>query len=289
MTSGNAEPDKGSPPARYAVMGNPVEHSQSPRIHRLFAQQTGVNLSYERILVPLEGFVETVRKFREAGGRGANVTVPFKQQAYVLADQCSQRAEQAGAANTLRFDPVIGIEGDNTDGAGLMHDLQDNLDAPLNGARVLLLGAGGAARGVLGPLLERGPREVVVANRTAAKARDLAKRFGVLGPVWGCGYDELSSMPFDLVINATSAGLSGTRPPLSAAVVQRDTFCYDMVYGEGARAFLSWARDAGAGRVADGLGMLVEQAACSFEFWHGRRPLTKEVIETLRAELPLAV
>lgn len=288
MTSDNTDRLDG-PPECYAVMGNPVEHSQSPRIHRLFAEQTGENLSYERICVPLEGFADAVREFREAGGRGVNVTVPFKQQAYVLADQCSQRAEQAGAANTLRFDPAIGIEGDNTDGAGLMCDLQDNLAAPVKGARVLLLGAGGAVRGVLGPLLESGPREVVVVNRTAAKARDLAKRFEVLGPVWGCGYAELPPAPFDLVINGTSAGLAGTRAPLSAAVVQRNTFCYDMVYGEGARPFLSWAREAGAGRVADGLGMLVEQAASAFEFWRRRRPLTKEVIETLRAELPLAV
>lgn len=260
---------------RYAVFGNPIGHSKSPRIHAEFARQTGQDLSYEAILAPVDDFAGALRAFRAAGGLGANVTVPFKEQAYALAERLSARAEAAGAVNTLSFS-AMGIEGDNTDGIGLVHDLSGNLGFDLAGKRILLLGAGGAARGVVLPLLEQRPAALRIANRTAAKALELAARFGCQGG----GFDDLAGDSFDLVVNATSASLAGDAPPLSAGVYAPGALAYDMMYGRDT-PFMQAARQAGA-RVADGLGMLVEQAAEAFFIWRGVRPATAPVIARLR-------
>lgn len=259
---------------RYAVFGNPIAHSKSPQIHAAFARQTGEDIVYDAILAPLDAFAERLAAFRAAGGRGANVTVPFKEQAFALCDVRTPRAERAGAVNTLRFD-VAGVFGDNTDGAGLIADLTRNLGRTLNGSRVLLLGAGGAARGVVGPLVERAPARLVIANRSEGRARMLAEAFGV---EWS-GFAGLDA-PFDLVINATAASLAGEMPPLSAAVLAPGALAYDMMYGRDT-PFLAWARAHGAS-TADGLGMLVEQAAEAFYVWRGVRPETRPVIEALR-------
>ena len=264
-------------PDRYAVIGNPVAHSKSPQIHAAFAQQTGEDIAYGRIEAPLEGFEAAVAAFRSGGGRGLNVTLPFKEQAFRIAAGVSPRARAAEAVNTLRF-TASGIEGDNTDGVGLVRDLQDNLGVPLAGLRLLIAGAGGAAQGVLLPLREAGVVSIVVANRTAARARALAARFA---DVRGCGYSELAGESFDLVVNATSAGLAGEAPPLPKGLLVAGGLGYDMVYGRDT-PFLAWARAAGA-RTADGLGMLVEQAAESFFIWRGVRPDTAPVLRALRA------
>lgn len=271
---------------RYAVIGNPVAQSRSPRIHAAFARATGQDLAYEAILAPLDGFAAAVAAFRAAGGRGLNVTVPFKLEAYRLADECAPRAHDAGAVNTLSFEGGRAL-GDNTDGVGLVRDLEANLGVGLAGARVLLMGAGGAARGVLFPLLARGPAALTIANRTVAKADELAllaKRRGL--PCAASGYPALAGQVFDLVVNATSASLGGEAPPLPAGVFASGSLAYDMVYGKGVTPFLAAAREAGAARIADGLGMLVEQAAESFLIWRGVRPATAPVIRLLAAELP---
>jgi shikimate dehydrogenase len=272
---------------RYAVFGNPIAHSKSPRIHALFAHQTGQDLSYEARLAPLEDFPGAVTAFQASGGRGANVTVPFKEQAYALTHRLTPRAEAAGAVNTLAFE-TDGILGDNTDGAGLVRDLTANLGLNLSDARILLMGAGGAARGVILPLLERRPGELVIANRTASKAEELAAhfrdgfpgfRFATSG-LRGGSYQALHGRQFDLVINATSASLGGELPPLPDALFAPDALAYDMMYGRDT-PFLAFARQRGA-RPADGLGMLVEQAAEAFTLWRGIRPDTAPVIAALR-------
>ena len=262
---------------RYAVFGHPIAHSKSPQIHAAFARQTGQDMRYEAILAPLDGFDASVAAFIAAGGRGANVTVPFKEEAYRLADTLSPRAQRAGAVNTLVFADGR-IEGDNTDGAGLVADLVDNLHRPLAGQRVLLLGAGGAARGVIEPILGKAPATLVIANRTVARAQELAALFG--GKIVACGFGAVEGT-FDLVINATSASLSGELPPLPAHVFTHDTLAYDMMYGRDT-PFLAMARGLGAA-TADGLGMLVEQAAEAFFRWRGVRPDTAPVIASLRA------
>ena len=261
---------------RYAVFGHPIAHSKSPQIHTAFARQTGQDMRYEAILAPLDGFAASVAQFIAAGGRGANVTVPFKEEAFKLASRLSPRAQRAGAVNTLVFD-ADGILGDNTDGAGLVADLTRNLRCALAGQRVLLLGAGGAARGVIGPLLDQRPTALVVANRTVRRAEELAELFG--RGVRACGLDALDT-PFDLVVNATAASLAGDLPPLSPRVFTADTLAYDMMYGRDT-PFLGFARTHGA-RTADGLGMLVEQAAEAFHLWRGVRPDTAPVIANLR-------
>jgi shikimate dehydrogenase len=261
---------------RYAVFGNPVAHSRSPHIHALFAVQTGQDMTYEARLAPLDGFAEAVREFAATGGRGANVTVPFKEEAFRLATGLSPRAQAAGAVNTLSFADGR-IIGDNTDGAGLVRDLAGNLGLELRGRRILLLGAGGAARGVILPLLEASPSLLALANRTADKARQLAATFA---GVSGCGLDELAGRSFDLVINATSAGLSGEELALPAKVFAPDCLAYEMVYGR-TTPFMALASASGA-RVADGLGMLVEQAAEAFFIWRGIRPDTRPVLAELR-------
>ena len=275
-----------SPPVtsdRYAVFGNPIAHSKSPRIHALFAAQTGQDLHYEAILAPLDGFAASLADFQAHGGRGANVTVPFKQEAWALADARSPRAQRAGAVNTLVLQADGTRFGDTTDGVGLVRDLCGNHGVSLTGRRVLLVGAGGAARGVLEPLLAERPRELLIANRTAATARTLAEMYADLGLVRGSGFDELAGRQFDVIINATAAGLQGETPALPDAVFAAGSCAYDMMYGDAPTAFIRWARQHGAGRAFDGLGMLVEQAAESFYLWRGVRPDTAAVIEQLRA------
>src|SRR5512143_1249583 len=262
---------------RYAVFGHPIAHSKSPQIHATFARQTGQDMSYEAILAPLDGFADSVAQFIAAGGRGANVTVPFKEEAFNLASRLSPRAERAGAVNTLSFESGA-ILGDNTDGTGLVADLTRNLKRTLAGKRILLLGAGGAARGVIEPLLEQQPAALVIANRTVGRAQELAELFG--RGVTASGFDSTGA-GFDIVINATAASLAGELPPLSPAVFTRDTLAYDMMYGRDT-PFLSFARNHGAA-TADGLGMLVEQAAEAFYVWRGVRPDTAPVIAGLRA------
>lgn len=265
----------------YAVMGNPIAHSQSPRIHSLFAEQTGQDLDYRAILVERGGFPQAVRRFRDEGGKGLNVTVPFKQEAWELADERSVEAERAGAVNTLAFREDGGIYGHNTDGIGLLRDLTVNLGLELAHRRILVLGAGGAVRGVLEPLLAGGPERLTIANRTVERATDLAGAFADLGPIEGCGFESLAGKAFDLVINGTAASLEGEVPPLPESAMVPDTVCYDMMYAAEPTAFMRWAeRHGGHGR--DGLGMLVEQAAESFLLWRGVRPETAAVIRTLR-------
>ena len=267
---------------RYGVFGHPVAHSKSPAIHAAFAAQCGHDLSYEAILAPLDGFADSLCAFVAAGGRGANVTVPFKEEACRLATRLTPRAAQAGAVNTLAFDSS-GMLGDNTDGAGLLRDLSNNLGCRITGQRLLLLGAGGAARGVVGPLLEARPAALVIANRTAARAADLAERFAGRGPLRACGYPDLVGESFDLVINATSASLGGEMPCLPERVFASGSLAYDMMYGRGETPFLLLARAQGAARLADGLGMLVEQAAEAFRFWRGVLPDSAPVLAMLRA------
>lgn len=267
---------------RYAVMGNPIGHSKSPLIHAQFAAQTGQELVYEAILVELGDFPAAVARFHAAGGRGLNVTVPFKQEAFALAETHSARAERAGAVNTLRWEADGSLYGDNTDGVGLVRDLELNHDVQLAGCRVLLLGAGGAVRGVLEPLLAKGPAELVIANRTVAKADELATAFADLGPVHASSFAALAGRPFDVVINGTAASLQGDMPPLPAGVLAPGAACYDMMYGKEPTPFMRWAVESGAGMVLDGLGMLVEQAAESFYLWRGVRPATAPVITALR-------
>ncbi len=269
---------------RYAVIGNPIAHSKSPWIHTAFARQTGQALRYEALLGPLDGFAASVHAFRTAGGRGMNVTVPFKLEAYALADRRTPRAEAAGAVNTLAFDPA-GILGDNTDGAGLVRDLSANLGCAPAGRRILLLGAGGATRGALLPLLDSRPAALIIANRTVSKARALAGLFAVHAAgvaLDACGFDELAGERFDLVINATAASLAGELPPLPPGLYAEGALAYDMMYGRGDTPFMRAARADGAVRVADGLGMLVEQAAESFTLWRGLRPDSAPVLAALR-------
>lgn len=265
----------------YAVIGNPVAQSKSPRIHAEFARQLGQDLRYEAILAPRDGFAMAVAEFRAAGGRGLNVTVPFKLEAFALATARTERAEQAGAVNTLKFDSDTAL-GDNTDGAGLVGDIQVRLRCAIEGKRVLLMGAGGAARGVMLPLLRERPASVTIANRTVDKALTLQRRFAPFGPVEGGDYRRLDGRQFDVVINATSASLSGALPPLPSGVFAPGSLAYDMVYGNEPTRFLVHAREQGAARVADGLGMLLAQAAESFWVWRGLRPDTASLLERLR-------
>jgi shikimate dehydrogenase len=267
---------------RYAVMGNPVAHSKSPRIHTLFAKQADQHLSYDAILVEPGKFQQAVADFLSQGGKGLNVTVPFKQDAWTLASTRSARAERAGAVNTLVLDKSGKHFGDNTDGAGLVRDLSVNHGAELTGKRLLLVGAGGAARGVIEPLLAEKPSLLVIANRTAGKAVELARLFCELGHTEGCGLDDVAGQDFDLIINATAASLSATVPALPTSVITADCWCYDMMYGDEPTAFMHWARQLGALHCMDGLGMLVEQAAESFYLWRNVRPETRTVIRALR-------
>jgi shikimate dehydrogenase len=267
---------------RYAVMGNPIAHSKSPRIHTLFAAQFGQAIDYRAILVEPGRFAQAVADFMAEGGKGLNITVPFKEEAWTLAATRSPRAQRAGAVNTLVLDPAGAHYGDNTDGVGLVRDLKGNQGCVLANQAVLLLGAGGAARGMLGPLLEEQPARLVIANRTPARAVELARAYRDLGLVEGSSLSDLAGRSFDVVINATAAGLSGQVPDLPAGVVQTHSWCYDLMYADEPTAFVRWARATGAARAIDGLGMLVEQAAEAFFLWRRLRPATGPVIEALR-------
>lgn len=272
------------------MIGNPVEHSRSPFIHARFAAQTGEPLEYGRVLAPLDRFAETVREFADRGGRGCNVTVPFKFEAPRLAARCTARAQLAQAANVLRFDAADagGWLADNTDGIGLVRDIERHAGWPIAGRRVLLAGAGGAAAGVLGPLLQARPRELLVVNRTHERAPALVARHAALARELGVALDAAPQPPrgarFDLLINATSSSLHGAASPVPASVIGRDSLAVDLMYGPAARAFLDWARAHGA-QARDGLGMLVEQAAEAFFVWRGVWPDTAPVLAELRAEV----
>ena len=267
---------------RYAVIGNPIAHSRSPLIHAAFARQTGQDIAYGRILGSREDFAGDVQRFVAEGGKGLNVTVPFKEEAFALADTRSERAQAAGAVNTLLVLDGGQLRGDNTDGVGLVRDLCCNHRFMLAGARVLLLGAGGASRGVLRPLLAERPAALVIGNRTAEKAVELAATAAGLGPVEGCGLPALAGRRFDLVINGTAAGLKGELPAIPDDCLAAGGWVYDMLYGAEPTAFVRWGLARGAARALDGLGMLVEQAAESFFLWRGASPDTAPVIEALR-------
>jgi shikimate dehydrogenase len=266
---------------RYAVIGNPVSHSLSPAIHAHFARQLGEPLEYAALLAPLEGFAATAWQFFDGGGRGANVTLPFKLDAFRFAARASPRAQLAGAANFLAMDGE-GIRADNTDGIGLIADLRDNLAVRLRGCRILILGAGGAARGVIAPLLEAKPARLVIANRTAERARELAQRFAGTGRLEAVALAAIPEEDFDLVLNATSTSTRAEPLALPSHALQAGALAYDMAYGPGAAAFLSLARAQGM-KGCDGLGMLVEQAAESFTLWRGKRPATAEILAELRS------
>ncbi len=273
---------------KYAVFGNPIKHSKSPLIHAAFAQQCAQQLQYRAVLVQLDGFEQAARRFFEQGGAGLNVTVPFKQEAFAFSDRLSERARRAGAVNTLTMCPDGQVEGDNTDGIGLVRDMVANLGWAVQGLRVLILGAGGAARGVLEPLLREKPRELLVVNRTPGKAQQLVTEFADLGPIEGGAYSLLGNRSFDLVINATSASLGGKMPELPGSILTERSCCYDLVYSAQPTPFMRWAAHHAAWAVADGLGMLVEQAAQSFYIWRHLRPETGPVIRQIRETLAAA-
>lgn len=266
---------------RYCVIGHPVAHSKSPDIHAMYAAQTGQSLVYECCLAPLDGFADTVRALVAQGYKGANVTVPFKRDAAAIATRLTERARAAGAVNTLSFTDGA-IVGDNTDGAGLVNDITRNAGVAIAGKRVLLLGAGGAARGAILPLLEQGPLELVIANRTRATADALVAQFGA-PRLRACGFGDIRQ-PFDIVINATSASLAGDLPPIPAETFSQETLALDMMYGKQPTVFMQFAGSHGA-QVRDGLGMLVEQAAEAFMVWRGVRPETPAVLGQLRTSL----
>jgi shikimate dehydrogenase len=267
---------------KYAVIGHPVAHSRSPQIHEAFALATGQRLTYERLLAPLDGFRATVEAFARSGGKGLNVTVPFKLQAFALAAAHSPRAKLSGAVNTLKR-TGDGWFGDNTDGPGLVRDITHNLGVAMAGRDILVLGAGGASRGIMSSVLAERPRSLTISNRTFAKAVVIAELFAPHGLIAAVPPEALAGSSFDIVINATSAGLSDKAPPpWSPSIVASGAFAYDMIYGDAPTAFLSWAQAQGAARTADGLGMLIEQAAESFFIWRGVRPGTAPIFEMLR-------
>jgi shikimate dehydrogenase len=271
----DAEPDQ------YGVIGHPVTHSWSPFIHGLFARQTGHAITYRIFDVPPEQFRVRVLEFFGRGGRGLNVTLPHKLAAAELANELTDRAERALAVNTLAMQSDNRLLGDNTDGSGLIRDLRENLGVTIADRRVLLIGAGGAARGVLAPLLELDPATLIIANRTPDRARKLAAEFADLGAIYGQSFGELTPPSFDIVINATSASLSGEVPDITAGVIGPETVCYDMAYGRTSTAFVRWAIERGCARAVQGWGMLVEQAAESFLLWRGLRPQTRDILQAI--------
>jgi shikimate dehydrogenase len=273
---------------KYAVFGNPIKHSKSPLIHGIFAEQCAQHMQYRAVRVELDGFALAAQRFFDSGGAGLNITVPFKQDAFKFAHRLSDRAMRAGAVNTLSRAQDGAIEGDNTDGIGLVRDMIANLGWAVQGLRVLVLGAGGAARGVLEPLLRERPRELLVVNRTAAKAGQLATEFSDIAELQGGAYDLIAERQFDLIINATSAGLTGEMPELPSSLLTERSCCYDMVYGAQPTPFVRWSAHHAAWAVVDGLGMLVEQAAQSFYIWRGVRPETRPVINQLREAMEAA-
>jgi shikimate dehydrogenase len=269
-------------PDRYGVMGYPVSHSRSPVIHRLFALQTDQNIEYELLQVSPDKLEAAVRQFQRAGGKGLNITVPHKSEVVKLCDQLSERAATAGAVNTLSFREGE-IRGDNTDGIGLLRDLTLNHGLAIENMNILILGAGGATRGIVGPLLEMQPASLCIANRTLGKAKALAEHFRRFGSVSACPFSRIpDSNRYDLIINATSAGFKGETPPYPSGAVSPDTFCYDLSYGQNPSPFSLWAREQGAGQSVMGWGMLVEQAAESFFIWRGVRPDTAPILKQLK-------
>ena len=274
-------PESTSTIDRYAVMGYPVAHSRSPVIHRLFAAQTGENLQYELLEVAPDKLESAIKQFARTGGKGLNITLPHKSEVTRFVDDMSERASTAGAVNTLVFRDGE-IFGDNTDGVGLMRDLQSNLELTLEGANILILGAGGSTRGIIPPLLDTKPKSLMIANRTLPKAQALADHFSAQGPVAACRFANVRTPPeYDLIINATSAGLKGEAPPYPEDAISENTFCYDLSYAMSPTPFASWAAEHGAARSVMGWGMLVEQAAESFEIWRGVRPDTAQVLKQL--------
>jgi shikimate dehydrogenase len=271
-----------TPPDRYALVGHPVEHSRSPLIHTVFARQTKQNLTYELLDVEPAGFETAVRGFGAAGGKGLNVTVPHKEAAFALCADKSPAAVAAGAVNTITIDNGR-LRGDNTDGVGFIRDVTVNQRQALAGVRVVVLGAGGAARGILGPLLAQRPAEVVVANRTEDRAARVVAQFGNGNTLRACSFAKLAELPpFDVLINATSAGLKGEAPPFPDSLLDARSFCYDLVYGASDTPFVAWAKSHGARRAVQGWGMLVEQAAEAFQIWRGVRPDTKPLLQQPR-------
>jgi shikimate dehydrogenase len=266
---------------RYAVIGHPIAHSKSPIIHRLFAEQTGQEIEYEAIDVAPDELQDRIREFLEGGGRGLNVTVPHKQDVLPLLDELTDRARLAGAVNTITRNEDGKLSGDNTDGVGLIADLHSNLGVKLQGASILVLGAGGATRGILPPLFDQEPKELVIANRTIERAQQLAEDFSECGRVSVRGFDDLEDQTYDVIINATSAGLEGDLPPFPGAIIGSETVCYDLSYSMRETPFVSWAKGLGCRRVYQGWGMLVEQAAESFTLWRGVRPNTQDVLSRL--------
>lgn len=266
----------------YCVVGNPVAHSKSPQIHTAFAKQTRQNIFYQAVLVEEGKFNETLKEFQAQGGKGMNITVPFKGDAWEIADSRSSKAERAQAVNTFSFNDDGNIIGDNTDGVGLVRDLVSNHNISIKDKNILILGAGGAVRGVLEPLLDKMPGRVVIANRTVNRAKELVDIFSDIEELSACGFDELTGNNFDIIINGTSASLQGEIPPLPEKFLNDNTCCYDMMYSVSDTPFVSWAKAHGAYKALDGLGMLVEQAAESFFIWRGIRPETKAVIELIR-------
>ena len=273
---------------KYAVIGNPIEHSKSPQIHHMFAQQAKDEIMYEALLSPVDEFEETVEAFRNGGGMGLNVTVPFKQKAFELADELSDYAKHAGAVNTLVFHKDGTVYGTNTDGIGIVRDLVENHGSLLTGKRILILGAGGAVRGVLQPILQQLPQQVFIANRTPERAIELASDMNGLREdceLAGGGFADITNAgqgEFDLIINGTAASLQGIMPPIPTSCLADGVHCYDMMYGGRPTAFEFWCDDNGAAKVMNGLGMLVEQAAESFSIWRGKMPDTKPVLEAMQ-------
>lgn len=265
----------------YAVIGNPISHSKSPLIHTKFAKQTGQDLDYITREIPLDGLATGLKQLQAEGFKGINITVPFKEQAWQIVSNKSDHATRAGAINTILFKDDGSLYGDNTDGIGLCRDLVDNHQIELKGKRLLLLGAGGAARGVIEPLLSYQPKELIVANRTASKAEYLADMFGDFGNISGGGFNDLSGS-FDVIINATAASLHGEVPPLADTILKPNASCYDMMYSDTDTAFISWSKQHGATKAIDGLGMLIEQAAEAFRIWRGIKPETQAVMSLIR-------
>ncbi|QPF82000.1 shikimate dehydrogenase [Bradyrhizobium genosp. L] len=272
---------------KYAVVGNPIDHTKSPLIHLSFAKETGQTIDYIAIEAPVGGFSDVVDRFRREGGVGLNITAPFKMDAFAYCTVLKERARLAGAVNAMKFE-ADRVTGENFDGIGLTNDITRNLGCLMQGRRVALLGAGGAARGVVLPFLEQGPAELVIANRTVTKAEELGRKFERYGPVTAIGYSALADKKlgrFDLVVNATSASLLGELPPISPEAFGDDCLAYELLYGKGLTPFLRLARNAGVKRLADGVGMLVEQAAEAFVWWRGLRPDTRTTIKRLTVPL----
>ncbi len=270
-------------PDKYCVFGNPIAHTKSPQIHSAFAKETNQNIVYNKQLVELGEFAKAARDFFDHGGKGLNITVPFKHDAFDFADLLTERADTAGAVNTLVLQENGKIMGDNTDGIGMVSDITQRLKWAIHNKRILILGAGGAVKGVLLPVLHENPAEVVIANRTVSKAEDLAKRFAQYGNISAVGFDGIGGRAFDIIINGTSASLAGDLPPIPDTCIVVNGNVYDMMYAKEATPFITWAKQNGAANTADGLGMLVGQAAEAFNLWRGVRPNTQDIFEILRS------